>query len=393
MNPHYCGGQDLIDQIISHHEKEYGHQPAVIASAPGKIDLLGEHGEYAQGYVLSLAVDRRFAVAVSPRDDNSLRFFSANLNERKKSTIAGLKYKREDRWANYSKGVIDAMIHMGFGVRGLNLTMFSEVPMGIGLGSSSALTVAAAVALRELFSLDMSEAQVIEAARSSESSFMGLHEGIRSPMVSYYSRAGHLSLLDIHTLNVEYLPFPSARAALIVTDSRVTETMDDREKAALDESCRECVQAMGLGDSVQHLRDLSRDDLSSTVDGLSERSRRVCLHIVKENLRITEFRKSLKSGNLVIAGRILFRSHESLRDLLEISCPELDWLAKRAAETDGIFGARMIGSGYGGCTVTLMEEERAAEYEERLEEYDRIFGFKASVFRVFPSDGARVESF
>ncbi len=381
----------MIDQIASHHEKEYGHQPSVIASAPGKIDLLGEHGEYGQGLVLSLAIDRRFAVAVSPRDDNSLRFFSANLNERKKSTIAGLKYKREDRWANYSKGVVDALIHMGFGIRGLNLTMYSEVPMGIGLGSSSALTVATAVALRDLFSLDMSEAQVIEAARSSESSFMGLHEGIRSPMVSFYARAGTLSLLDIHTLDVDYLPFPMEKAVLVVTDSRVPESMDDDEKAAIDESCRDCIQVMGLGESGQNLRDLSREDLSSTIDGLSERSRRVCLHLLKENSRISDFRKALRNLNMQQAGRVLFRSHESLRDLLEISCPELDWLAKRAAETDGIFGARMIGSGYGGCTVTLMDGERISEYEERLEEYDRIFGFKASFFRVVPSDGARIE--
>ena len=103
----------LIDQIIVHHESEYGEKPSVITSAPGKVDLLGEHGEVSQGYVLSLAIDRRFYIAASLRSDNSLRFFSANLNERKKSTIAGLKYKREDRWANYSKGVIDALIHMG----------------------------------------------------------------------------------------------------------------------------------------------------------------------------------------------------------------------------------------------------------------------------------------
>ncbi len=284
----------MIDQITSHHEKEYGHKPTVIASAPGKIDLLGEHGEFAQGQVLSLAIDRRFAVAVSPRDDNSLRFFSGNLNERKKSTIAGLKYKREDRWANYSKGVIDALINMGFGIRGLNLSLFSEVPMGIGLGSSSALTVATAVAIRNLFQLEMSEAQVIEAARSSESQFMGLHEGIRSPMISYYARSGQFCLLDIHTLDVVHLPFPAEGAVLLVTDSRVSESMNDEEKIALDEACMECVQAMGLGETGQNLREVSRDDLSSTVDGLSERSRRVCLHLVTENERIADICKALK---------------------------------------------------------------------------------------------------
>ncbi|RKX73361.1 MAG: galactokinase [Spirochaetes bacterium] len=380
----------MIEQISVHHEKEYGEKPTVITSAPGKVDLLGDHGEVGQGYVLSLAIDRRFFIAASRRSDNSLRFFSANLNERKKSTIAGLKYKREDRWANYSKGVIDALIHMGFNIRGLNLTLFSEVPMGIGLASSSALVVATVCAIKELFSLDISDARIIDAARSSESHFMDLHEGIRSPMVSYYSRSGFLTLLDVRSLKVDYLEFPGSPATLLVTDSRVQETMSDDEKGEIDASCRECVQALDVGKSGMLFRDLSRDDLSSTIDGLSERSRRICLHVIKENARIHEFGKALKGGYLDVAGRILFRSHESLRDLLEISCPELDWLAKRAMETGGIYGSRMIGSGYGGCTVTLIDGKLKSNYEERLEEYDRIFGFKASVFQVQPGEGARI---
>lgn len=380
----------MINQITMQHEKEYGEKPVVITSAPGKIDLLGEHGEVAQGYVLSLAVDRRFYVAASMRTDNSLRFYSSNLNERKKSTIAGLKFRREDRWANYSKGVIDAMIHMGFGIKGMNITLMSEVPMAIGLASSSAMTVATACAVRELYNLEVSDAQIIETARSSESRFMGLHEGIRSPMVSYYAKAGCFTLLDVHSLNVEHIPAPTAPTTLIVTDSRVQETMNNEEKEEIEDSCRDCINVMDLNGSGQIFRDIAEEDLSSTVDGLSERSRRVCLHIIKENLRIGEFRRSLEAGDVETAGRILFRSHESLRDQLEISCPELDWLAKRAVETQGVYGSRMIGNGYGGCTVTLMDETLKDKYRERLEEYDRIFGFKASVFAVRTGDGASV---
>ena len=380
----------MVNQITAQHENEYGTKPSVVASAPGKIDLLGEHGEVAQGYVLSLAVDRRFYVAASARSDNSLRFFSSTLNERKKSTIAGLKFRREDRWANYSKGVIDALIHMGFGIKGVNLTLMSEVPMAIGLASSSAMTIATACAIKELFSLNISDAQIIEAARSSESRFMGLHEGISSPMVSYYAKAGHFTLLDVRSLTVEHIPAPPVPTVLIVTDSRVQESMNDEEKEEIDGSCRDCIKVLDLRDSGQFFRDLSEEDLSSTVDGLSERSRRVCLHIIKENIRVGDFRRSLEEGDVEGAGRILFRSHESLRDQLEISCPELDWLAKRAVETEGVYGSRMIGSGYGGCTVTLMDGKLKANYEERLEEYDRIFGFKASVFAVETGDGASV---
>ena len=380
----------MTNRIIAHHQKEYGDGPKVVCSAPGKIDLLGEHGESVESYVLSFAVDRRFYVAVSLRDDNSLRFYSANLKERKKTTIAGLKYKREDRWSNYSKGVIDALIQMGFAVRGMNLTLLSEVPMGIGLASSSALTTATACAVKELFSLDMSDGQIIEAARSSESRFMSLHEGIRSPMVSYFAKAHHFLVIDIRTLKVEYLPFPPSPPALIVIDSRVPGSMSDGEKAEIDASCRECIEALDLGSGTQLFRNLSRDDLSGTIEGLSERSRRVSFHLIMENARIRKFRKALEDDSMEAAGRVLFRSHESLRDLLEISCPELDWLAKRGVETEGVYGSRMIGGGYGGCTITLMDGEFKEKYVERLEEYHRIFGFKASVFPVQPGDGARV---
>jgi len=377
----------LIDQITFHHENEYGAKPFVIASAPGKLDLLGE---VSQGIVLSFPIDRRFYVAASRRADSSLRFYSVNFKERKKSTIAGLKFKKEDRWANYSKGVIDALINMGFGVRGMNLTFLSEVPMGIGLASSSAFTVAAACGIEELLELHLSDAQIVEAARYSESHFMNLYEDIRSPMLSYHTRSGHLAHFDVRTLKMDYIPFPPYPAAMLVTDSRVPGNMADEVKYEIDESCRECVQVLDPEDTGLMLEDLSREDLSSMIEGLSERSRRVCLHIIRENARINEFRKSLKNQTHEIAGRVLIRSHESLRDLLEISCPELDWLVKRAVETEGVYGSRMVGRGYGGCTITFLDERLKGGYEERLEEYDRIFGFKASVFQVKPGDGVQV---
>jgi len=380
----------LIDQITFHHENEYGSKPFVVTSAPGKIDLLGEHGEVSQGIVLSFAIDRRFYVAASHRTDNSLRFYSVNLKERKKATIAGLKLKKEDRWANYSKGVIDALINMGFGIRGMNLTFLSEVPMGIGLASSSAFTVATACGVKELLGLHLSDAQIVEAARYSESHFMGLREDIRSPMVSYHARSDYLARFSIRSLEMDFIPFPLYPAAMLITDSRVPGNMADEVKYEIDESCRECVQVLDPEDTGLMFEDLSREDLSSTIEGLSERSRRVCLHIIRENARINEFRKALQNQTHEISGRILLRSHESLRDLLEISCPELDWLVKRAVETDGVYGSRMVGSGYGGCTITFLDERLKGGYEERLEEYDRIFGFKASVFQVKPSDGARI---
>ena len=381
----------MIDQITAHHKEEYGTEPTVICSAPGKIDLLGDHGGFGQGHILSFAIDRRLYAAVSSRKDNALCFYSANLKERKRISINGLRFKREDRWANYSKGAINELIRMGFKFKGVNITLFSEVPMGIGLASSTAMTVATVRALNELFSLDISDEQVIKAAKSVESSFMGLHQNSSSPMASHYARKNHLCLIDIHSLEVEYLPFPPSSMVIVVTDSRVNESMSDEEKEEIDAACRECAVTLGLSKkSGSSFLNLKKDDLASTIEGLSERCRRVGLHFVTENARIQELRKALEDGMPESVGRIVFRSHESLRDFLEISCPELDWLVRRGVETSGVYGSRMIGSGYGGCTITLMNGEIQSEYKECLEEYDRIFGFKASMFPVGVGEGSLV---
>jgi len=380
----------LINQIALYHEKEFDEKPSVIASAPGKVDLLGEHGEESHGSVLSFAVDLRFYVAVSERDDNSFRFFSVNLDERKKSTIAGLKFKREDRWANYIKGVADSLIHMGYALRGVNFTLESQIPMGVGMASSSAMTVAAVTALDKLFNLQMGDAEKLEVAKASERDFMNIPQEIRSPMVSYYARADNFLMLDVNTLKVEYLPFKSSSLLWVITDSGVQENMSEDEKKEIDKSCRECVEALGLKGRGQLIKDFSKEDLSGSIEGLSERSRRICLHIIRENKRVEEFRRAVEEQSSDAMGRVLFHSHEGLRDFLEISCPELDWLTRRSLETEGIYGSRMIGRGYGGCTVTLLEKDRMNLYEEHLEEYDRIFGFKANVYNVKLSDGVKI---
>ena len=362
----------------------------MVTSAPGKVDILGEHTQYADGYILSLALDRRVAVAVSPRDDNSLRFYSGNLDERKKTTVTGLKYRREDRWANYPKGVIASLIRLGYDLRGINMTILGDVPMGIGLASSSALGIASAVALKTLYGYELSDAQVIDSARLAESRFMNLDSGISSPLASYYAREGTALFLDTRSLHVEYFDFPSPPAKMLITDSRVSESLTAGEKAEFRESCRDCLDVLTASRMGTAFRDLTRDDLSGSIEGLPERSRRVCMHIVEENRRVLETRRALAEGDLDDVGKLMIRSHESLRDLLEISCPELDWLVKRAVETPGVYGSRMVGDGYGGCTLTLLDGNVIEDYKEHTEEYDRIFGFKAAVFPVEPGSGIQI---
>ena len=379
----------MIDQITVHHQNEYGIEPSVICSAPGTVHLLGEHGDRSDGSVLSFAVDQRIYIAASLRGDSHLHFFSADLKERKKCAAAGLKFKTEDRWANYSKGVINALMPQGDTPPGMNFTLLSQIPMGIGLASSSALTVAAACAVKTLLDIDVSDERIIAAAHSSENDFMGLQVSVSSPAAAYFARSDHLLVSTSPMQRPEYLRFAPASAALLLTDSRVPPSMGADEKEEIEECRRECIRALRLESGSRRIRQLTSESLSVTIEGLSERSRRVGLHLAMEDDRIQEFLRALADESMEEAGRVLSRSHESLRDLLEISCPELDWLARRSAETEGVYGARMIGEGYGGCTIALVDNDSKQKYIHQLEEYDRIFGFKAGLFPVGIGDGAR----
>ncbi len=380
----------LIEQIATQHRQEYATEPTVICSAPGNIELLGEHGESCLGYVLSLAIDRRCYVSMSQRQDNLLCFYSVNLKEKKRFSINSLRDRKEDRWASCIKRVFKEFVYRGHKLSGVSVTISSEIPMDIGLDSLTALTIATTYALKELFKLDMTHEQIIEVAMLIASPSMKMPEAISSLMVTCHAKEGHLCLIDVFSREIEYLPFPFSSVSIVVTDSQVPETIKDEEKTRIDVACSECMEAVGVSQTKGLFRNLTRDDLVGSVKGLSERSRRICIHLIAENERIQEFRTALGDGMYDIAGRVLSSSHRSLRDNLEVSSPELDWLAKRGSETEGVYGSRMIGFGYGGSMITLLSNGKQYHYEKCLEEYDRIFGFKASVFPMTTGNGAIV---
>ena len=379
-----------MDELVAIHLKEFGTPPDVITSAPGIVNIVGEHTDYSDGFVLQASLDRRAWIALSKRSDTSLRFFAADFNERKRTTIANLKYKREDRWANYVKGVLYELLQLGFTVGGLNCTIHSTIPQGIGLGSSAAIEVAAAVAVRNLFGLDMTRIQVMQSASLAESAFIGLHSEITDQLVSTISREGMAVFLDLRTLRYEYVPLVFEGAKLLVTISNVPNAPVDSELDERRQQCAECVQYLQKRKAGTALRDYTPSDLKNSMGVVPENIRRLCLHVVEENQRVMEARQFMETGNLEGLGKVLYRSHESLRDNFEVSCPELDWLVKRALEIDGVYGSRMTGSGFGGCTVTLLRDDAFGAYSERLDEYERIFGFKAETFVCIPTDGAGI---
>ncbi len=380
----------LTKDLRSLHKSEFGAEPEVVVSAPGTINLMGEHTDYNEGLVLQVGLNRSVSVAMSRRKDSSLRFYAADFNERKRTTIANLKYKREDRWANYPKGVLFELLQLGLSFRGVDVTIAGDVPQGIGLGSSAALEVATAVAMKSLFAYELTDMQIIQCSSRAETVFMGLESEITDQFVSCVAREGHAVFLDVRTLEYSLIPVDLGDVGIYVTNSNVPQVSTQADFRQRKEECKECVVYLSKKKPGTALRDYSVHDLKTSMGWVPESIRRVCMHVVQENQRVLDAKRALISGDAGKLGKLMSRSHESLRDYYEVSCPELDWLVKRAIEIDGVTGSRMTGPGFGGCTVSLIRESAFAKYKERLEEYERIFGFTAEAFACRPSNGVSV---
>lgn len=379
-----------MEKIYKSHEEEYGSPPSIIVKAPGLVNLLGGHTEYNDGYVLQAALKQSVYVAASPRDDNSLRFFAADYAERKRTTVPNLKFKREDRWANYIKGICNSYMQYGYELKGMNFTISSEVPACVGLATSAAIEIATAEVIRSFYKFDVSDTQFIQIANRVENDFMNLHHPLKSPLGCLFAKTGTAMYLDMRTLEMDYIPLNFDDYCFLITNSNlplispVEEVMHRREK------CKECVTLLNQKKAGTALRDYTESDLKGGMGLVPEPMRRLCTHVVAENNKVLDGVKVLKKGDLESFGKIMNRSHESLRDNYEVSCPELDWLIKRAWETDGVLGARMNGPGFCGCTITLIRKDKIDNYASQIENYDHIFGFTPELYPLEPSGGVSI---
>jgi galactokinase len=393
------------------HRKEYEletdrSETVAIAEAPGRIHYLGEHGEPGAGLYLSSAIDRYVRVAVSLRKDNSIRFYAADLNERKRTTLVNLKYKREDRWANYLKVGIYLFAELGCPVKGLNFTLCGDIPQQVGLASSTAVETAAVMALKGLFRISIGERELFNRLCAAGEFFFGKNISAVDYLTVLSARKDHFLLVDETVMEATKFKSTLSRYQILVMDSRVPRLGVEEELA---QRRRETKKGLGilshnpppstiregidpLRKAMQGLsfRDFVSVDLVEFMGNLPEEIRRRSMHVVQEIRRVYEAYEAILRSDTAVLSKIILHSHESLRDLYEVSCPEIDWLVKRAQEIEGVLGSRMTGQGFGGCTYTILREDAVEEYRNRLEDYERIFGFHPLVYPIKPATGSRV---
>ncbi|MCL1835918.1 MAG: galactokinase [Treponema sp.] len=362
----------------------------VIAQAPGRIHFLGEHCDSIGGLFLSAAIDRCVNVAVSARKDNSLRFYAADLGERKRSTLANLKYKREDRWANYVKAAIHIFAELGIPLRGMDFSIAGNIPQQIAMASSSALEVASAVALRAFLRVKISDRELVKRLSAAHTLYFGKAASPADYLVGLAAKKDQFLIVDESTLAVTKIKSPFSRCKFILMDSRVPRLGIESELENRRNDVKAALDILAQGREDASFREFAAMDIMESMGDLPEVIRRRSLHVVQEIRRIKDAGDCLACADLAGFSRLVFHSHEGLRDLYEISCPEIDWMVKRAQETEGVLGARMTGLGFGGCTYTIVRNDAVAEYRARIDDYERIFGFRPAIHELKLATGSRV---
>ncbi|MGE0133194.1 MAG: galactokinase [Blastocatellales bacterium] len=385
----------LINTLRAEFTELYGREPRVF-SAPGRVNLIGEHTDYNDGFVLPMAIDRRTFVAASPRDDKTIRARSTTEGGLIEFGI-GREYLSGYDWGRYVYGVAECLRRDEFELRGADLLIASEVPVGAGLSSSAALEISTGFAMLNVSEQPIDLVDLALAAQRAEHQYAGTQSGIMDQYIACLGIEGHALFLDCRSLEYRAVPIDLSvtpgGARIIVCNSMVKHDLTAGEYNQRRAECEEGVRRLAAHlPGIQALRDVEIDDFDLYAGSLPEIIRRRCNHVVTENARALAAVEALEGGDLTQFGKLMYASHDSLRDDYEVSCRELDLLVAIAARCDGVFGARMTGGGFGGCTVNLVASDSVDQFIATIsQEYEKGTGMSPDCYVCRASAGVREE--
>jgi galactokinase len=364
-------------QVREAFEQTFGAAPRLF-SAPGRVNLIGEHTDYNDGFVMPLAIERRTFVAAAARKDRRIRVRSLHVGETAEIDLAAVGQPQRGSWLDYVEGVARVLSARGSTLVGADLLIASDVPVGAGLSSSAALEVAVGVALLSLANAELDRVGLACAAQAAEHEYVGTRCGIMDQYIAALGQAAHALLIDCRSLDATPVSADLGDAALLVCDSRVKHELSSSEYNVRHAECERGVEiiARDLPD-VRALRDVTAETLERYRETFPPTVYRRCRHVVSENARTLRAADALRDRDLALLGRLMSESHISLRDDYEVSCPELDSLVKLALDQPGVYGSRLTGAGFGGCTLTLLDASAVPDVTTALtagldQQFDRI---------------------
>lgn len=363
----------------------------LLVGAPGRVNLIGEHTDYNEGFVLPAAIDKRIICAIALREDRRCRLHALDFKEDFEFEIDHPR-RLEQGWPNYLIGVVAQFQKAGYSLPGFDCLFGGDIPIGAGLSSSAALECALAVALNHLLALEIDHLQLIRYAQKAEHEYAGVQCGIMDQFASVFGREGYVVRLDCRSLEYEYFPFEMADYKIILCDSKVRHSLAGSEYNTRRRECQEGVIILKKHfPEVSSLRDVSGEMLESCRAAFPAVVHKRCQYVVEEIRRVVEACEDLKTGNLAAFGEKMYQTHEGLQHGYEVSCPELDFLVDQTRDDANVLGARMMGGGFGGCTINLVKAGAVEIFSERISAaYEKFFGKKPGIYITRISGGAGV---
>jgi galactokinase len=375
-----------IKQLVRQEfEQRFGEPPTVIVRAPGRVNLIGEHTDYNEGFVLPLAIDRALWIGLRARDDRRVMAYSLSFDEMAEFDLDSIEHSKSG-WSEYLKGVAWALQEAGEALCGWEGIIGSDVPVGAGLSSSAALELATARAFAVVSGFAWQPTQMALLGQRVENQWIGINSGMMDQMISAKGEAGHAILLDCRSLETESVPLPS-EVAVVVLDTATRRGLVD---SAYNERRSQC-EAAARFFSRSALRDVSWADFEAQASQLDDVTRRRALHVISENERTTQTAHALRQGALDTVGKLMYESHCSLRDDFEVSSDALNTMVEIARQHLGCIGTRMTGGGFGGCAVALVELDQANDFAQQVARaYQEATSLKPNIYLCQATNGAEV---
>jgi len=378
----------LLDLATKDHAAQFQQPARWAAMAPGRVNLIGEHTDYNDGFVLPMAIERQVAIVASPAE-RGVRLYSCELQQQASVELTQPVGKGEPAWTNYVRGVIAGFQQRGVEVPPFAAAIASDVPIGGGLSSSAALEVATATLLEQITGHQLDPLEKALLCQWAEHNYAGMPCGLMDQYVAVMGREGQLVLLDCQDQTSRLVKFDDPAVAVLIANTNVKHELTGGEYAERRAQCEEAAKALG----VPSLRQATDEALQAAGQSLDPTAFRRARHVVSEIARTTQAARLIEQGDWPAVGKLMYASHESLRDDFEVSCAELDAMveAARALGPDaGVHGSRMTGGGFGGCTVTLVAADRADAIAEQMHNaYKETTGIEPAIFATRPAEGAR----
>ena len=378
----------IAAKLQSGFRQRYGTEARVFR-APGRVNLIGEHTDYNDGFVMPAAIELNVWVAIAPRDDRKLVVHSENFSESAEIDLDDRDPRPRNQWIDYVQGVATMLEKARHSLRGANLLICGEVSIGSGLSSSAAIEVASGFALLENSGLPVDRVELAKLCRRAENEFVGARVGIMDQFISCCGHAGQALMLDCRSLDYRLLPIP-ANVSLVICNTMVRHDLASGEYNTRRTECEEGVRRLSRRlPHVRALRDVRVEDLDRYCSDLPQTIYKRCRHVVTENARVRDAAAALEKADLSTFGQLMAESHISLKNDYEVSCPELDLMVELAGQAEGVYGVRMTGGGFGGSTVNLMEKQAVVEFQRSVANaYQKATGLSPQILVSAAAEGA-----